>query len=566
MTRRVVNIFFVVIVLFTTLSSCRTSSTHRVIYAETLMERSADSAILLLTKLQDSALNKRDEAFRRLLLARAYASKGVTMESDSIIKPALDYYQDHDYRERYAEAILYYAMWLERKDQTKDAAANYLDVVNLLTNLSTKSDLVLKIEASATHALASLYMSQNHQDEAFKYYKHEVEIYEQIHDNDAKLEAQVMVAISMILNDHDVEGLELLRMLGNSTDDPEMKAFIHMSFLNYVSATDVISPEKMLEILNQIDYKAVEALNRKSDSLEWSESPLFLFNTISSFVYYRNGETSRAYDHIKEGLTQMGELSLLNVGYYKGAARMAYESKDLNGAFNYSMIYGEKLDSIHRAEAHHQIKEAEIEYRYQYANELSRTRSLYRTLILLIALVLLIICLVVGMWVYHRRLNERDNRIAEYMSLVDNYRQTNNSITTSLRESNERERIVKEYLSSRQAMAQQIASTCYRYGDNKNFAIKMRELALSPEMLQDVVQMSDLYNDMAVSRLREEFPGWNERHYTFAALVIAGFSAPEISVMLDLTLGGVYTLKSKIKTRILSNSAGEESSLGKYFI
>ena len=37
--------------------------------------------------------------------------------------------------------------------------------------------------------------------------------------------------------------------------------------------------------------------------------------------------------------------------------------------------------------------------------------------------------------------------------------------------------------------------------------------------------MADIYNDRAVTRLREAFPGWTERNYDFAALVIAGLQA-----------------------------------------
>ena len=89
----------------------------------------------------------------------------------------------------------------------------------------------------------------------------------------------------------------------------------------------------------------------------------------------------------------------------------------------------------------------------------------------------------------------------------------------------------------------------------------MRELALSPAMLADVVDMADLYSDRAVTRLREEFPGWTERNYDFAALVIAGFSPQEICVMLDMSLNGVYTLKSKLKRRIADSAVADREKM-----
>ncbi|MBD9238001.1 MAG: 4Fe-4S cluster-binding domain-containing protein [Alistipes onderdonkii] len=99
----------------------------------------------------------------------------------------------------------------------------------------------------------------------------------------------------------------------------------------------------------------------------------------------------------------------------------------------------------------------------------------------------------------------------------------------------------------------------------ERLARKVKELALSPAMLADIVRMADLYNDRAVTRLRRQLPGWTPRNYDFAALVVAGFSAQEISVMLDMTLNGVYTLKSKLKRRIAESGAVDREFFTRFF-
>ena len=110
-----------------------------------------------------------------------------------------------------------------------------------------------------------------------------------------------------------------------------------------------------------------------------------------------------------------------------------------------------------------------------------------------------------------------------------------------------------------------IAATCYTFGEGERLTAKMRDLALSPSVLADVVDMADLYSDRAVTRLREQLPGWTARNYDFAALVIAGFSPQEICVMLDMSLNGVYTLKSKLKRRIAESGAADRERLLGYF-
>lgn len=115
------------------------------------------------------------------------------------------------------------------------------------------------------------------------------------------------------------------------------------------------------------------------------------------------------------------------------------------------------------------------------------------------------------------------------------------------------------------AAVRDIAATCYTFGEGERLTAKMRDLALSPSVLADVVDMADLYSDRAVTRLREQLPGWTARNYDFAALVIAGFSPQEICVMLDMSLNGVYTLKSKLKRRIAESGAADRGRLLGYF-
>ena len=110
-----------------------------------------------------------------------------------------------------------------------------------------------------------------------------------------------------------------------------------------------------------------------------------------------------------------------------------------------------------------------------------------------------------------------------------------------------------------------MAATYDTYGELKFIVDKMKQLSLTPIMLNDNIQMSDFYNDNAVTRLTEQFPEWTARNYEFSALVIAGFSTQEISVMLDMTLNGVYTLKSKLKRRIVESGALDKEIFLNYF-
>ena len=115
------------------------------------------------------------------------------------------------------------------------------------------------------------------------------------------------------------------------------------------------------------------------------------------------------------------------------------------------------------------------------------------------------------------------------------------------------------------AAVRDIAATCYTYGEGERLTAKVREPALRPAVLADVVDMADLYSDRAVALLRKRVPDWTARNYDFAALVIAGFTPQEICVMLGMSLNGVYTLKSKLKRRIAESAAPERDRLLGFF-
>ena len=166
---------------------------------------------------------------------------------------------------------------------------------------------------------------------------------------------------------------------------------------------------------------------------------------------------------------------------------------------------------------------------------------------------------------YRRKLRHRDAQLSEYLTLLESYRESHDSLTSRLDASDSREAALKELLEGRFAHIRDIAATCYTYGEGARLSEKMRQLALSPATLADVVRMADLYNRGGVSRLREAFPGWTERNYDFAALVIAGFSPQEICVMLGMTPNGVYTLKSKLKRRIAESDIAAREELLRFF-
>ena len=254
-----------------------------------------------------------------------------------------------------------------------------------------------------------------------------------------------------------------------------------------------------------------------------------------------------------------------SVGLFNLAAGIYHDRDDDARAYDYMRQYVAVKDSLFEVQRGAQV--AELERRYRTANDVALREASLRYRAWIAALTALLVVMAAGWAVvsYRRKLRRRDSQLSETLALLDSYRESHDSLTSRLDASDAREAAVKRLLEGRVAAVRDIAATCYTYGEGERLTAKMRELALSPAMLADVVGMADLYSDRAVTRLREQFPDWTARNYDFAALVIAGFTPQEICVMLEMSLNGVYTLKSKLKRRIAESATPERERLLGFF-
>lgn len=273
-----------------------------------------------------------------------------------------------------------------------------------------------------------------------------------------------------------------------------------------------------------------------------------LYDIASAIIFYRAEQPDSAQYYIDRSLAHIKRFNQNNIGLYTIASAIHHRRGEDGKACACAMQYIGKRDSLDKARQG--VSVAELEKRYRTANEtaLREAGLRYRIWIATLACLLLAAAVTGAVVGYRRKLRHRDAQLSEYLTLLESYRESHDSLTSRLDASNEREAAVKASLEGRFALLRDIAATYYTYGEGERLARKVKELALSPAMLADIVRMADLYNDRAVTRLRRQLPGWTPRNYDFAALVVAGFSAQEISVMLDMTLNGVYTLKIETQT------------------
>ena len=533
--------------------------------ASSLVETDTNKSFDILNSIDVNNLSQNDEAKYRLVLSRIYERKSIVLKNDSIIAPAVEYFKQSGDNENLAQALFLLAKVQSNNSDIKSATENLLKTLDLLDPLTSDSTQ-LRLYAATCHDIASIYFEQDYFEEAEVYFTKSSKALEKI-DPNISIDSWFMVAMVKVSNGERDKGIEILKNLQRDTKDEELRTWLDMVIINATvnSKIDIFSPQELLEMLEQIEYSSVEKLSNSSNEREWSESPIFIYNTISALVYFRNKMPVQSFEYIKKAMSLISPTSPLNVGFYKFAAEVARIIGKNDEAFNYLNLYQLKSDSLNLAMREHQVRQVEANYKRRNADEIKMTHLSYRLYISIAVATVLLIAIVLAVKSYKSRIKRQKSEIEEYIATIDNYKETENKFTQQLRENDARESVIKNYLSSRKDMAQQIAATYYTYGETKLFAEKMRDLALSKEMLCDIVRMTDIYSDGALAKLKNTHDNWTEKNYNFAALLIAGFSPQEISVMLGMTLGGVYTLKSKLKRKILDDPKEQKEEFLAYF-
>lgn len=234
-------------------------------------------------------------------------------------------------------------------------------------------------------------------------------------------------------------------------------------------------------------------------------------------------------------------------------------------ALEYRERYDSVMDSLNLMERNSSMRELEQKYwqkELQLENTGIKTRNRYITIIY--SLLLLITGGVAYMVItaYNRRIKQKNSQIEEYMAMVDNLgnivsdaESSRSNLLGQLDVHIEKEKRLKELLENRFAEVRELVRTYYEFGDSKKLHKKVDDLLklqLSGDNFSTIEEVVNAKNNNAVKKVREQFPHLKEDNIKLLNLIYAGFSAQEISVILNDTPQNIYVRKSRLKKSIAS--------------
>lgn len=528
-----------------------------------------DSARRLLQAMNLDRMNRDDRARWSLMLGLADVASGDTLAGKETLDRGMRYYDRHgSYGER-AVAWYTYAKAHIRLGDMEEGIRGYTESAILAEKAlaSKRLDDSLRRQTETLlvaiyHTLGLLYFEQGY--DAVEPFAKAVGAARAAGNAEQEGYSRFMLASAHCAAGAYRQAIETLAPLVEAADTIPFRYFaqqVRIQNLLFHTYLGDWTTERLLAARDSIDLDVIRKAPLSYGTAASEDTGRSFYDVASAIIFHRDKQLDSARYYIEQSLDCRDTYHQGSVGLFNIAAEIYHDRGDDARVYDYMRQYVSVKDSLFEVQRGAQV--AELERRFRTANQVALREAALHYRMWILGLAAMLGVTVAG-WAavsYRRKLRRRDEALSESLALLDSYRESHDSLTSRLDASNAREAAVKRVLEGRMAAVRDIAATYYTYGEGERLTAKMRDLALSPAMLADVVDMADLYSDRAVTRLREQLPGWTPRNYEFAALVIAGFSPQEICVMLGMSLNSVYSLKSKLKRRIAESRATDRAFL-----
>lgn len=534
-----------------------------------------DSALRLLRRMDPARMSRARRAGWSLLTGLSEVATGDTLAGKVRLDRAMRYYERHGTEGERAEAWYTYAKAYIELGDLEEGIRGYTEAAILaekaLAEARSGEETPQRKQTETLlvaiyHTLGLLYFEQGY--DAVKPFAKAVEAARANGNAEQEGYSRFMLASAHCAAGEYRQAVETLAPLVEAADAIPFRYFaqqIRLQNLVFHAYLGDWTPAQLLAAREGIDLDVIRRAPLSYGKAASEDTGRSFYDVASAIIFQQDGQLDSARHYIEMALDCRETFHQGDVGLFNLAAEIYHDRGDDARAYDYMQQFVAAKDSLFEAQRGAQV--AELERRYRTANDVALREASLRYRVWIAALAALLVVMAAGWAVvgYRRKLRRRDSQLSETLALLDSYRESHDSLASRLDASDAREAAVKRLLEGRVAAVRDIAATCYIYGEGERLTAKMRELALSPAMLADVVDMADLYSDRAVALLRKRFPDWTARNYDFAALVIAGFTPQEICVMLGMSLNGVYTLKSKLKRRIAESAAPERDRLLGFF-
>ena len=295
-------------------------------------------------------------------------------------------------------------------------------------------------------------------------------------------------------------------------------------------------------LVNPLDYPLLAKIYLQKNNLHKASECL---NEYAAYLSKEN-----IYIHSPDKLLEL----------YTVSAQVAQQRGDFRSAFDYSSRYINLKDSLEFAARSESVREAEqqfVQRRLEEDNYRMKMRGYRVAGAYLLGVVFVVAGVVLLVRQYRRRLEKKDMLLAEYANNMDalgskvaSAENQRENLLSQLDVHKAKEKELKDLLENRFAEVKELVRTYYEFGDSKKLHKKVDDLLkmqLSGDNFAVMEQVVNAKNNDVIRKVRQRYPNMREDNVKLLCLIYAGFSAQEISVILNDTPQNIYVRKSRLK-------------------
>ncbi len=517
-----------------------------------LMSERPDSALALLQRIDNKSLRtEREKALYSLLLSKALDKNYIDLTSDSLIRPAVDYYENGKDHRRAAESLFYLGRVHYNAGDDNAAIVSFM---RALDAASTVDDPVLEGLIELSVAL-SYNHSYNNEDE-LEYAKASLRSFERSGNQYYIDNARYYVAMSLHNNSRwqEAEALYDSLIVTPGVDSSIVAvSLVELADMCIEGPDSVRQPSKSVSL-----YEKAISDNLPMTAQNWSKY---------AYALYLDGYKEQS----REILRQLGEMAQDDSAF---TYNCRYLIKKHDGYYKEALELLEKADALQEAKIIERMRQTSARTMRDYYSAQSQIEEARaeRNRVIIIALIItgLIIAMIVVLFI-RKRTKKHKQEMFRLLAIAEE----------SKRMQQEADLRVEEELQKNGSLQKRVAMTRHLF--RKAFHAEFKEIGdLAQDILvydqnnekeyvkeklylkanslamtlsgknRDFERKLNDYLDDVMAKIRKDLPGLPEKHYKIISLSISGLDANYISLLLDrMSVDMVYRIKSDARTKLL---------------
>ena len=556
-------LFICVLIAISFVTSCTRKGTSDLFdKVERYMEVYPDSALLLLNQLpHPEELQGKQSADYALLLTKARDKNYLdSIQSDSLIKIAVDYYKDDEDRVKEGEALFYYGKIMALQDSVAAAMEAYLEAEKTLEK--TKE---YKMQALLQEYIGYLNFDQGMYDAAIDNYRKSIDYSRKVGDTLCTVYGYRNIA-SVYIAKHDNDSACWYGERG-------------ITILNGDSTVQAMP--SLLQILgivkrNKRNYDT--AINYFLAAIKYEKNSYLTNCYYLSLgkIYMQNGQLEEAKTCFEKGLISKRLFT------QAGAYNSLFLLEKKVGNYAEALFYKEKSDSLLEITQNEELRNKILTLQKKYEHDklilinkqLEQKKQIQLFFLLFIIMLVIIISgisfvLLKGM--YKRKFKKnlsiiKDNEviIKKYIYQIEELKlKTNQKIEYDKEKIGKLNQNILLLINENKAIRENICvNAVFLLDQLKKRALIVKRM--NKEEKTHVFEYTDLLFGNFLSRLRKEYE-LTENNLMLVALLKIGFSSKELMFVFDCEMNSVFRMKQRLRERLhLSNNNNLEEFIALY--